>query len=93
MLIFYLVPEFLGHAKGIQREQMDVAWNHSKAEAWHGGAPMGALSESDMSTASEGGHQGMKGWASLCDGQSGGWTMQEQATLMNMRQAGSGTEQ
>lgn len=54
MLIFYLVTEFLGHEKGIQQEQMDVAWNHSKAEAWQGREPMGALSKSGMSTASEG---------------------------------------
>lgn len=49
-----MVPEFLGHEKGIQREQMDVAWNHSKAEAWHGREPRGALSKSGMSTASAG---------------------------------------
>lgn len=33
MLRFHLVPQFLGHRKGTQWGQRDVAWNHSKAEA------------------------------------------------------------
>lgn len=31
MLIFYLVPEYPGHERGIEWEQMDVAWDQSEA--------------------------------------------------------------
>ena len=57
MLIFYLVPEFLGHERGMKGEQMDVAWSHSKAKATCGREPVkawGALSKSGLSPASEG---------------------------------------